>query len=166
MTVATALLAFAGIGVILVPELIFLRDVFGTRMNTVFKFYYDGWILLALAAPLLGLELWLGFRPEVPDSIPIRGWRGNISLVTRWLAASGLGIVGVLSIAGAVYAPAATYTKSDFRGGATLDGMAQFRAAHPDEAGAIDWLRQNEPRARILEAVGDDYSEAARCGAR
>jgi YYY domain-containing protein len=163
---ATALLAFAGIGVVLVPELVFLRDVFGTRMNTVFKFYYDGWILLALAAPLLGLELLRAIRAERGPSLdtPVgRGPRmGNISQVARGLAASGLAVAGVIYVAGAVYAPAATYTKSDLRGGATLDGMAQFRTAHPDEAAAIDWLRQNQPRARVLEAVGDDYSEAAR----
>ena len=38
-----ALLTFA-------PEFVYLRDNFGNRMNTVFKFYYQGWLLLAIAA--------------------------------------------------------------------------------------------------------------------
>ena len=43
------LLAFTGLLLILGCELVFIRDHFGNRMNTVFKLYYQAWMLLALA---------------------------------------------------------------------------------------------------------------------
>ncbi len=45
-----ALLALLAFGLIIVPEFFYLRDFFGTRMNTIFKFYYQVWILFSLIA--------------------------------------------------------------------------------------------------------------------
>src|SRR6185503_5629758 len=35
---------------ILGPEFLYLRDNFGYRINTIFKFYYQAWIVLSIAA--------------------------------------------------------------------------------------------------------------------
>ena len=46
-----ALILFAvGALVGLAIEVVYLRDVFGNRINTLFKFYYQIWVLWALAA--------------------------------------------------------------------------------------------------------------------
>lgn len=45
-----ALLMIAGaLAVTLIPDYVYLRDNFATRMNSVFKFYYQAWTLLAVA---------------------------------------------------------------------------------------------------------------------
>jgi hypothetical protein len=43
------LVLFGGL-LVLAPEFVYLRDQFGSRMNTVFKFYYQAWALWSLAA--------------------------------------------------------------------------------------------------------------------
>ena len=45
----TALLLTYGV------EFVFLRDTFGTRMNTVFKFYYQAWIMMAIGTAYAAL---------------------------------------------------------------------------------------------------------------
>lgn len=45
-------LILVGVGILLTlaPEFVYLRDYFGTRMNTVFKLYYQAWLLWAIAS--------------------------------------------------------------------------------------------------------------------
>lgn len=40
----------AGVGLTLIPEFFFLRDNFGSRINTIFKFYYQAWLLFSIGS--------------------------------------------------------------------------------------------------------------------
>ena len=44
------LLTLLGSLLVIAPEFFYLRDQFSTRMNTIFKFYYQAWLLWSLAA--------------------------------------------------------------------------------------------------------------------
>lgn len=146
----TFALLLAGIGLLLVyaPEFVYLRDNFGSRMNTVFKFYYQGWLLLGLAGVF-----------GIVRSFQMRR-RG------RYLAAPLLGGLALLLIfAALIYPVAGTYTKANhFRGDPTLNGLAYVG---PDELAVIDWLRSNTPPdALVLEGKGGSYrAETARLSA-
>jgi uncharacterized membrane protein len=133
--IGTALVLVLGV------EFVYLRDLFGTRMNTVFKFYYQAWILLGLASAY-GLSR-LVARPS--------------PAILKWLAVA---VTTLLVAGGLLYTVTAVPSKADnFRGQPTLDGLAYLRRGNPGDAAAIEWLRAHvQPDATVLEAAGGSYS--------
>jgi YYY domain-containing protein len=126
-------------------EYVYIRDIFGTRMNTIFKLYYQAWVLLAIASAYGVYYL----------SRRLRG-------VAYGLWTTGFLFLLALSL---IYPLAATRSKT---AGAspTLDGMAYLAASHPDDYQAIQWLRANvEGSPVILEAPGGSYTPFGRVSA-
>ncbi|MBC7263714.1 MAG: hypothetical protein H5T64_05070 [Chloroflexi bacterium] len=134
LLVVVALLLSLGV------EFVYLRDAFGTRMNTVFKFYYQAWVLLAVAAPVT-----LGYTLE--------------HLRTGARLAWGL-CWGVLLVAQLVYPLGAIWAKAGgFAGKPTLDGTAFYQQLRPDDYAAVEWLNRNvRGTVYIVEANGPSYS--------
>jgi uncharacterized membrane protein len=147
--VFTSFLLFAGI------ELVYLKDHLdggdAWRMNTLFKFYFQVWVLLGIA---LGASL-----PELLRVVERwrRGWR------TIWMLAFGL-----LLFAAALYPALGTPARVADRmpgerpGVGTLDGMAFMQVGTyywPDENSpiqlrgdyaAIRWLQENIPGTPVI----------------
>ena len=146
-------LTFVGIFLLMGPELFYLVDLFNNRMNTVFKLYYQAWVLLALASAF-ALYYWYSRLSRVS-----LGWR-NVHY-------AGLAFFSLLLVGSLYYPVAASYSKAGgFQGPATLDGLAYVGRESSGEYAAIQELRKiATPDTRILEAVGNDYSSYGRFSA-
>jgi uncharacterized membrane protein len=127
-----------------VPEYFYLLDQFGGRMNTIFKFYFQTWLVWSAAAAYASAVLLAELKQT----------RG---LVFR------IGFVIILAM-GLAYAPVMLAERTNgFKpvNGLTLDGLESFRTYSPDDAAVIDWLR-SAASGVIAEAVGGQYSAYAR----
>ena len=146
-------LGLAAVAVLLVlgAEFFYVKDVFGNRMNTVFKLYYQAWLLLAVAD---GFALYRLASASWGENWGPRRWR------VFWTGATALVLVGAL-----VYPVAATFNRTNgFDAPRSLDGLA-FASAGPD-FGAVSWLKEHvDGTAVVAEAVGGSYGPAARVAA-
>ena len=79
------LMVLLGAILTLVPEFIYLRDQFGWRMNTIFKFYYQAWILWSLVGSYALVVL---FEPRTDSETENRWW--FFALISASLAAGTL----------------------------------------------------------------------------
>ncbi|HEV2527858.1 MAG TPA: DUF2298 domain-containing protein [Thermomicrobiales bacterium] len=145
--VAAGLMALSYVLIVAV-ELFYLRDVFGNRMNTVFKIHYQAWILLGIASAIALIVLWSDCCRLAP----------SLRLTARFVAAAvTICIIGIVSVYPVVAGQRYSVAYED-AGWQTLDGQAIYRERLPDEMAAVDWLSANtEPGDRVLEAAGCSY---------
>ncbi len=131
------------------PEFVYLRDNFGQRLNTIFKFYYAAWVMFGLAT----------------------AYAAHVLVARRGVAARSAfaATLALLVLAGMVYPALATpnkagyFTRTATEPPPTLDGIDYIRRQYPGDYNGILWLQQNaEPGAVVLEAVKDAYSYYAR----
>ncbi|MBZ0111663.1 MAG: DUF2298 domain-containing protein [Thermoanaerobaculia bacterium] len=135
-SIALLLLAAVGIAVLTLPELVYLDDLFGNRMNTVFKLHSQAWVLLSIVGACASLTAWS------------RGWRAAGTTVALTIVLSG------------VFTVAAWIDRiqnyQDPVG--TLDGLAHIAK---DERDLIGWVRRHVPAgSRIAQGSGHSYVPA------
>ena len=138
------LLLTLGTILIFVPEFVYLRDQFGYRINTVFKFYYQAWMLWSLAAAF-GV------------SVLLQNLRDVTNTIFRVL-------IGLVIFSGLLFPVFGVITKTNsFKpfGGFTLDDFDRIIRENPDEAAAVEFLR-TAPDGIIAEAVGGGYTAYGR----
>jgi uncharacterized membrane protein len=137
LTLLGALLVFG-------PEFLFLRDLFGWRINTIFKFYYQAWLLWGVAAAYVSAAFLISLRRPLDVLYRV----GLVLLLGTGLTYTVLGL----------------WTKTNgFKPsqGYTLDGTAYLMSQSPDELEAAAWLSR-APAGVVAEAVGGSYTVYAR----
>ncbi len=141
------LLVVVGGLLVIVPEFIFLQDMFSRRMNTIFKFYYQAWLMWAVAAAY-GSAVLLGSQ----KNRNLRALFGVLFTVVL--------VVGLTYPVMAVNTRVSTFQASGAQS-LELDGTANTYFLSGDEQTAAAWLKQ-APLGTLVEAYGGSYSQYAR----
>lgn len=126
------------------PELFRIVDVFDNRMNTVFKFYYQAWIILAVASAFAAYYLATHWR-----------WNGTL----RKIAGSSWTGVAVVLVVGSLLFPfgALRNKTGGFDSDPTLDGLAFVSSRNEAEMKAMELLVEDgDDESVVVEAIGVD----------
>jgi len=136
------ILMIAGVFISILCEFFYILDALGNgnqsfiRLNTVFKFYLQNWILWGISA---GYVLFLS--------------REQINLKKVW----GIAAVTLILMV-SIYPVFATLGKSGgFAGAPDLDGETYVKKEHPQDYQAILWFRNITGQPVVLPAPGELY---------
>jgi len=145
------LLILLGLLLTFILEFFYLRDSFGVRMNSIFKFYFQAWVMLGCAN---AYGLWWFWQNRISKTVAI--------------ALSGLAVL--LISAGMIYPSMAFYSRvNGFHSNPNLDGASGIALNNPEDWAAIQWLQQNASQVDhipiILEAPGASYTYEGRISA-
>lgn len=169
-TVFVLLLIVLGALLLIGPEFLYLRDQFGTRINTIFKFYYQAWMLWSLAVAYgivvllqklrggwdIAFRVGLFILLLVGLTYPVLGTRTRTDDFRLERAFQLLDTIQSSEEEGA-----RLIARQEFNSLWTLDYFQMFQRQNPDEAAAIRWL-ESAPDGVVAEAIGGSYSGYAR----
>lgn len=134
-----SLMILIAAALVIFPEFFYLRDLFGTRMNTIFKFYYQAWILFGLSAAYAVSELIMKLR--------------GIKRVA--FSFSSL-VIFCLVMIYPFFCVTGKWGSLSVKPVLTLDGAAYLQNSRPEDWAGLQWLQNAEPGV-VLEKVGSSY---------
>lgn len=178
-----AMMLVLGLGLMAGCEFVAIPDFYGEsnlRMNTVFKFHLQAWVVLSVALVYL-VDRFLGAQWEFWNRTDrLSQVMGGVGFTVQVLL-----LIGVLGWTGYGSWKVMAAKASNFENPPTLDGLAYAipdeqgrtraggswdRSMHSDDAKAVLWLltlqrAEFDPDRRILEAPGGPYSNYGRVSA-
>ncbi len=148
--VFVVLCAVVGLLLTLFVEFFYLQDNFMVRMNTIFKFYFQGWVLMAVASAFAVYYL-SDLTTKDTKATKENGERLTGTRVGRIVRSLSLVGFWVLFALGMVYPVLGNYSRAGgFDHQPNLDGTAYLAAAQPDDHAAIAWLNENVTGAPVI----------------
>jgi YYY domain-containing protein len=163
------LCAVVGLLLTLFVEFFYLTDNFMVRMNTIFKFYFQAWVLMAVASAFA--VYWLSSlttndtKATKENGRHLAGTR--VGRVVRSVTVGGFWVLFAL---GMVYPLFGNYSRAgNFDHQPNLDGTAYLAAVQPDDYAAIAWLNEQVTGAPVIlekpGAGGTSYAYEGRVSA-
>lgn len=127
---------------LVLPEVIYFKDIYPNhpRANTMFKFTYQGFIMMGLIGG------WLSYQLMEMRACLIKGMMVSMLLILLY----GFGIF-----------PYKAFNNfySDFKVYKGVDGLAWVKTKYPDDWEIIKYLEKNRDGKNMVESVGDSYTE-------
>lgn len=131
--------------VLFAVDVVYIRDFFSNRMNTIFKFYYQVWLIWGTLAAYAAWAFAAAARRYLAPALV-------------WAALAAALLLGAW-----VYPWATISYAHNQDAPRQIDALAFLSASAPDEAAAIDWVKANtQPTDVVLTAAGDAYNETGR----
>ena len=148
-----AIMGLCAIGLIMIPELIYVRDIYeknSARANTMFKLTYQAYIMFGMTMIYGIFRMLFVFRKKILKGIAVVG-------LTFFVWTCGYFGNSVQAWFGTVWDPSA------YKG---LNATAFLETDFPEDAKGIRWLKDNiKGSPVVLEANGDSYTDYERVSA-
>lgn len=146
-------LGFCAIGLVLIPELVYVRDIYengNARANTMFKLTYQAYIMFGIVMGYVIFRLLLVSRQAVYKAAAVIGAACLTLTLGYWGNSVNAWYGNVLN-------------PGEYKG---LDATAYIENTFWEDAGGIRWLSEQVTDVQVvLEANGDSYTDYARVSA-
>lgn len=169
------LLIILGTILIILPEFIYLKDIYPAhyRANTMFKLVFQSFIMLSIASGYIIIRIISSFKIQVTRwAFDYRPYKSRLSFPKTsfkkklFVISYLLSVIVLLSLVLTYPYLAIKSYYGDLKTQKPLDGTAYFKTLNSSDYEAISWINKNiKGQPVTLEAQSDSYTDFARISA-